>query len=150
MARFDVVRRTALTADDAWLRLTDWERHNDFIPFTTVRLTTSSSAGVGCAFVARTSLGPVAFDDPMEVTLSQAPAGDAPGFCRIVKRGSAVTGWAQLTVASAPVGALVHWHEEAQLRAVGHLLDWPNALVGRLVFGRLVEGLLSQNSHGHL
>lgn len=150
MAHFDVVRRTALTAGDAWLRLTDWELHSHFIPFTTVRLTTSSSAGVGCAFVARTSLGPVAFDDPMEVTVSQTPDGDAPGFCRIVKRGRAVTGWAQLTVAQAPGGALVHWHEEAQLRAVGHLLDWPNSLVGRLVFGRLVDGLLSQTRHGRL
>jgi hypothetical protein len=140
---FDVVRTSSLSAEEAWSLLTDWERHGSFIPFTTVRLNASPVTEVGSGFVARTSLGPVGFDDPMEVTVWQPPVGAVPGVCRITKRGRVVMGWAQLTVSSAPDGALVHWHEEARFRAVGQLLDWPNRVIGKLAFGRLIDGLLA-------
>ena len=143
MTGFDVVRTSLLSAEEAWSLLTDWERHGRFIPFTTVRLTASPAAGVGSGFVARTSLGPLGFDDPMEVTVWRPPVEAVPGVCRITKRGSGVTGWAQLTVASTPDGALVHWHEEARFRAAGQLLDWPTRVIGGLAFGRLIDGLLA-------
>jgi hypothetical protein len=143
VASFDVLRHTALSAQDAWSRLTDWERHGDFIPLTTVRFSDGVRTGVGAAFVARTSLGPLGFDDQMEVTGWQPPAGPDPGRCHITKRGRVVMGWAELTVATAPGGALVHWHEEARFRAAGRLLDWPNRVIGEIAFGRLVDGLLA-------
>lgn len=143
MASFDVVRRTGLSAEEAWSRLTDWERHGEFLPLTTVRLADGPRTGAGAAFVARTSLGPLGFDDAMEVTVWQPPAGSAPGRCHITKHGGVVVGSAQLTVAAAPDGALVNWHEEARFRAAGRLLDWPNRVIGEIVFGRLVDGLLA-------
>ncbi len=143
MASFDVVRRTVLSAEEAWSRLTDWERHGEFLPLTTVRLADGPRTGAGAAFVARTSLGPLGFDDTMEVTVWQPPTGSEPGLCHITKRGRVVVGSAQLTVAAAPDGALVNWHEEARFRAAGRLLDWPNRFIGEIVFGRLVDGLLA-------
>ena len=38
MAAFTVARTSPLSAEQAWRRLTDWERHGDFIPLTTVAL----------------------------------------------------------------------------------------------------------------
>ncbi len=160
MAAFDVVRHTPLGAEAAWARLTDWPSHSKFIPFTEVRVTSEVTEGVGTVFVAHTSLGWPGFDDPMEVTYWQPPTDHRDGVCRIVKLGRVVTGWAVLTVApagrhsrlsSAAVpsptkreGATIRWVEQAQFRAAGPWLNWPNALVGRLVFGRLMDGLLTQ------
>ncbi len=146
MTSFDIVRHTFLSAEEAWSRLTDWERHSEFIPLTSIQLSNQSSTGAGAAFVARTSLGPVGFNDPMEVTVWQPPAGLSPGLCRIVKRGRVVVGWAQLTVAAAPRGALVHWHEEAGFSKIGGLLNRPTRLAGRVAFGRLIDGLLTDTS----
>ncbi len=159
MAAFEVVRHTELTADAAWAKLTDWTCHGAFIPFTDVRVTSQGARGVGTVFVARTSLGPLAFDDPMEVTYWDPPSGQREGVCRIVKLGRVVSGWAVLTVTPnefAPITdddrgfgsssndrATIRWVEDAHFRAAGPLLNWPNALAGKYVFGRLVTGLLS-------
>lgn len=140
MTSFDIVRCTPLSTEAAWSRLTDWGRHSKFIPLTSVRLSTPT--GTGASFVARTSIGPFGFDDPMEVTVWQPPNGAAPGLCRIVKRGAVVRGWAQLTVAPAPDGTLVHWHEEARVAVLGRIADAPNRLIGKFAFGRLITGLL--------
>lgn len=160
MAAFDVVRHTTLGAEAAWARLTDWTRHGGLIPLTDVRVSSEGTEGVGTVFVARTSIGPLGFDDAMEVTYWQPPTQQQPGICRIVKLGRVVTGWAVLTVTPAGLdqqsrpaagltppadkrGATIRWVEEAQFRAAGPLLNWPNALAGKYVFGRLVDGLLS-------
>jgi len=160
MASFEVVRHSRLSADAAWVQLTDWPRHGEFIPFTEVRVTSKGAEGAGTVFVARTSIGPLGFDDPMEVTYWQPPSAQQGGICRIVKLGRVVTGWAVLTVtpdesgssprqgndggsAKRKGGASIRWVEEAQFRAAGPLLNWPNSLAGKYVFGRLVNGLLA-------
>lgn len=143
MAGFEVVRQTALSPTEAWRRLTDWERHGDLIPLTEVLLTGSIQAGVGATFVGRTALGPLRFDDPMEVTRWQPPAGDEPGVCHIVKHGKVITGWAELTVTPDGSGSVIHWHEVAGIGRTGRLLDLPNRVVGKRIFGRLVDGLLN-------
>lgn len=164
MAAFEVVRHTPLSAEAAWTRLTDWPRHGGLIPLTGVSVASEVTVGVGTVFVARTSIGPLAFDDVMQVTYWRAPTDGHAGVCRIVKLGRVVTGWAVLTVTPALTGkwgavnkprppadvgshdqpgAVVRWREAAQFRAAGPLLNWPNALAGRYVFGRLMDGLLS-------
>lgn len=142
MADFRVVRRTSLPALEAWERLTDWPRHGDVIPLTKVVLTGEIRGGVGATFVGRTSIGPLHFDDPMEVTRWQPPEGEAPGICHIVKHGKVITGWAELTVTPDGSGSVIDWHEEAGVRGTGHLLDWPNRVAGRRIFSKLVDGLL--------
>jgi hypothetical protein len=139
---FDVVRTTSLDASQAWARVTDWRRHQEFVPFTTVTVASDPRTGRE-SFVARTAVGPVGFDDPMLVTYAHPPTDAAPGVARIVKRGRVVVGWAVLTVTPTAAGSEVRWHEEARLRGTtGPVV----ALVDKVVaggFGRILDGLLS-------
>lgn len=143
MAVFEVVRHSSLSASTTWRRLTDWPGHGAFIPLTEVHVTSQSDAVIGTVFTARTALGRFHFDDPMEITHWQPPSSDQPGRCRLVKQGRVVTGWAVLTVTPTAEGSTIHWLEDAHVRAVGPLLDLPNRVAGRIVFGRLVDGLLA-------
>jgi hypothetical protein len=148
VAVFEVHRDSALSAPEAWARLTDWRRHGDFIPLTDVLVSgtpdataSSPGSGVGAVFVARTSLGPLHFDDPMEVTYWRPPV-DGPGACRLVKTGRVVHGWAVLTVTPTSSGCSVSWTEDAAVRYTGVLLGWPTKVAAGFVFGRLVDKLL--------
>lgn len=143
MSEFEVVRRTELSPEEAWRRLTDWERHGAFIPFTKVALTGVIRDDVGAGFVARTGIGPLHFDDPMDVTVWQPPLYERPGVCEIHKRGRVVVGWAVLTVTKVDDGSIISWHENARFRLAGSLLDIPNRIAGRWVFGRVVDGMLA-------
>jgi hypothetical protein len=141
MATFEVVRRSGLSVDEAWTRLTDWQRHGNAMPLTEVSVTGPPNSA-GATFVARTGIGPLSFDDPMEVTFWQPPTESAPGVCRIVKRGRVVRGGAELTVSPMSGGCEVRWLEEARLGFGGLPLDAINRQFGRLLFGRLIARLL--------
>jgi hypothetical protein len=144
VSEFQVVRRSDLSAAEAWNRVTDWERHGEAIPLTTVQLTSRrDETGRVDGFVARTSLGPLHFDDPMDVTYWSPPDGAEPGVCRIVKRGRVVTGWAVLTVTPETGGCTVRWRENASVRFTGPLLAWPTKVAAGYTFGRLVDRLLA-------
>lgn len=130
MGVFEVVRQVPLTPDVAFSRLTDWERHGDAVPFTRIR-----PADDG--FVARTALGPLGFDDPMEVV-----HWDPPRSCRVEKRGRVVTGWAELEVEPLPDGCRVTWRELAHWWGVPGVLGPVEEAAGRLLFGRVVDRLL--------
>lgn len=137
MAPFVVTVDTPLPPAVAWRRVTDWAAHGRFVPLTSVRAVgTPGEAGGG--FVARTSVGPLGFDDPMEIV-----AWDPPHSCRIEKRGRVVRGWAELTVEARGAGSRVSWREEAVPaglpRAARPLAD----LAGRRLFGRVLRGLLA-------
>lgn len=131
MALIEIVRDVRLSQDEAWNRLTDWRRHGDFVPLTSIRVT-------GDGFVARTGLGPLAFDDPMEIV-----AFEAPSFCRLEKRGRVVTGWAELRVA--PFGDLtrVVWREDIHVTGTPRFADPLTKASSRKLFGRVIDGLLA-------
>jgi hypothetical protein len=143
VASFEVVRHTHLGADEAFARLTDWPRHGQFIPLTTIQLVGLIRDAVGARFVARTSLGPFHFDDPMEVTYWQQPSGGSPGVCRVDKRGRVVLGSTVITVTPSREGSVVHWQEDATIRLLGPVASWPNRVAGRRIFARVVDGLLT-------
>jgi hypothetical protein len=92
--------------------------------------------------LARTAVGPLGFDDPMEVTVWQPPSADAPGRVRLEKRGTAVLGWAEIEVRADGSGSRLLWREEIRLRCLPAALDPLVAAVGGGVFGRVVDGLL--------
>lgn len=142
MAGFDVVRQSSLSASEAWRRVTDWSRHGDYVPLTSITVDREPTTG-HVSFTARTGLGPFAFDDLMAVTYSRPPTDTDAGVARIVKQGRVVLGWAVLTVTPTGSGSEVRWHEEARLRGTrGPIVT----LVNRIVaggFGRLLDGLLS-------
>ncbi|MFD6290824.1 SRPBCC family protein [Streptomyces sp. NPDC060205] len=145
MALFHVRRDTSLGAGEAWRRLTVWERHADVVPLTRVRVVTLPPRGAGTVFVARTGVGPVAFDDRMEVVVWRPPHDRKPGLCRLVKRGGLVVGWAEIEVRpTADGGSQVLWREELGVRGVPRFFDPVLGRAGRWMFGRAVDQLLSR------
>ncbi|MEU3980980.1 SRPBCC family protein [Streptomyces sp. NPDC026672] len=143
MADFLLQRTAPLPIDEAWRRLTEWPRHSEVVPLTRITVRTAPPTRVGTRITARTGLGPLAFEDPMEVTVWQPPRDGKPGLCRLEKRGRVVLGWAELEVRPGPGGRTrVLWREELRVRAVPSALDPLLAGAGRTVFGRGVNKLL--------
>ncbi|MEV4744427.1 SRPBCC family protein [Streptomyces sp. NPDC049555] len=140
--RFTVERLSPLPAEEAWRRVTDWERHTAYVPLTTVAVTTPPPTGPGTRVVARTGRGPVAFTDPMEVVEWRPAAPTAPGLCRIVKRGRVLGGRVAVEVHPDAAGSRVVWTAALHLRALPAALAPPATLVARRLYGRLVDGLL--------
>lgn len=143
MALFRIDRESSLPADEVWRRLTAWERHADVVPLTRVSVRTPPPSGEGTVFVARTGIGPVGFDDVMEV-VTWRPAAGGGGLCRLEKRGSFVTGWAEIEVSpGAGAGSTVAWREELRVRWLPRAFDRVLVMAARWMFGRAVDGLLS-------
>lgn len=150
MGLFEVERTVQTSAAEAWGRLTDWPAHGGRVPLTRITGVSVPATGVGARFTARTGVGRVGFDDPMEVVAWSPPgAGRARGRCRLVKRGRVVRGWAEIEVggpeADARDGAgavRVVWREELGVRGVPRALDPLVTWTARRVFGRVLDGLL--------
>lgn len=137
------VRRTSLAPAEAWLRLTDWERHGAQVPLTRTIIETAPPTRLGTTFTARTGVAGITCDDRMEVVVWQPPAHGAPGLVRLEKRGRSVTGWAEIEIRPlAPGGAEIHWREDLRLRGLPRALDPVVAAAGRFLFGRTVARLL--------
>jgi hypothetical protein len=148
MARFTVTQQVRASATSVWATMVDWPRHGDWAPLTAVRVTTARPDGVGAEFVARTGIGPLAFDDPMRVELWQPPAGDAPGDepgrCEVVKQGRVVHGRAGFSVVPLPSGwCRVDWDEDVTVTPhrvtglAGPLLSF----AGRVGFGATLRAM---------
>lgn len=148
MAFFRIDRRSSLPADEVWRRLTTWERHADVVPLTRITVRTPPPSGAGTVFVARTGLGPLGFDDVMEV-VTWRPAAEGGGLCRLEKRASFVTGWAEIEVApraaaaGRTAGSTVVWREDLRVRWLPRAFDGVLTAAGRRMFARAVDGLLS-------
>ncbi|MEV6021878.1 SRPBCC family protein [Streptomyces sp. NPDC052036] len=138
MVLFCLERLVPLPADQAWRRLTDWPRHAEVVPLTRVTVLTPPPTAVGTVFVARSGVGPFAFDDTMEVTVWRPPA-----LCRLEKRGTLVTGWAEIEIRPYyEERSRVLWREELAVRGLPGLFDPPLGGLARRMFGRAVDGLL--------
>ena len=143
MVIFQLERTVPLSPQDAWRRLTQWSRHGDVVPFTRVLVLTPPPTREGTVFVARSECGPLAFDDRMEVTVWQPPTDDAPGRCRLEKRGRVVRGWAEIEVRPGPGGrSRVIWREELGVRLLPGFFDPLLLRTARYVFGRAANRLL--------
>lgn len=113
------------------------------VPATRIVVRTPPPSGPGTVFVARTGVGPLAFDDPMEVTFWQAPQGDSPARCRLDKRGRLVTGWAEIEVhPEGGGGTRVAWREDIAVRGLPRFTDPVLLRAARWMFGRAVRQLL--------
>jgi hypothetical protein len=140
---FVLERVSPASVSEAWRRLTRWERHADVVPLTRVTVVTPPPTREGTVFVARSGLGPLAFDDPMEVVAWDPPREDRSGTCRLAKRGTFVTGWAEIEVhANDPGGSRIVWREDLRVRWLPRLFDAPLAWAGRKTFGRAMDRLL--------
>lgn len=131
MALIEIVREVDLKPDEAWRRVTDWPAHGQFVPLTKVTLTSTG-------FLARTGIGPLGFDDPMDVVTWEQPS-----LCRLEKRGRMVKGWAELTIEPHNSGSRVTWREEIRVWGVPRLFDGLTRLASARLFSRVVDGLLA-------
>ncbi|WP_336323093.1 SRPBCC family protein [Streptomyces lavendofoliae] len=149
MALFRITRDAPLSADEAWRRLTDWPAHAALVPLTRATAVTEGPVRTGSRFTMRTGIGPVGFDDPMEVVRCEPPGpggGAGAGLCRLEKRGRVVTGWAEIEVReTAPGTVRVTWTEEVGVRGLPRMCDAVVAGAGRRLFGRALSGLLADN-----
>jgi hypothetical protein len=131
VALIEIVREVSLTPQESWDRLTEWEGHGELVPLTRITRTPGG-------FVARTGIGPVGFDDPMEIVESREPS-----FCRIEKRGRVVTGWAELSVEAYGRGSRVTWREDIHVRGTPRALDGLTRAASTRLFSRVIDGLLA-------
>ncbi|MGW7368687.1 SRPBCC family protein [Streptomyces sp. NPDC054841] len=143
MTVFRISRTTPLPAGEAWRRLTDWPTHAAQVPLTRISVLTPGPTAEGTLLVAHTGVGPVGFDDPMEVVRWEPPEHGRPGHCRLEKHGRTVLGWAEIGVRQTPGGTRVTWVEDLRVRGVPGVFDPVLAMAGRRVFGRAVDGLLA-------
>lgn len=131
MALIEIVREVRLAPEDAWARLTAWERHGDFVPLTRISRTERG-------FDAFTGIGRFGFHDPMDVVEWREPS-----FCRLEKRGRVVTGWAELSVEPIPSGSRVTWREDIHVKGTPRVADGLTRASSRALFSRVIDGLLA-------
>jgi hypothetical protein len=147
VARFTAVVEVGAPADRTWNVLVDWPAHGRWVPLTTVSVLTPSGTGVGARFVGRTGLGPLGFDDPMEITEWTPPAAGRPGQCRVVKQGRVVLGEAWFEVSDLPGGrSRVAWTEDVEVlsAALGRPFRRVLELGGRLAFTRTLRHMAAE------
>ena len=142
MATFVARHESPLSPQDAWARLTAWPRHAKYVPRTTISITTPGPNAVGTIFLARTHLGPLSFDDPMELVEWSPPDGDGPGRCRLIKRGTVMLGWAELEVERRGSGSRATWTEEITVARMPKWAAPVTRVSSRLMFSRVLRRLL--------
>lgn len=145
MSTFAVTATTTLSPQQAFEVATDWPAHSR-VPFTSVRVT-ADTGGVGTRFVGHTRVGRFGFADSMEVVEWRPPAGEAAGFCRVVKTGSPLRGDASIDVAAGALGgAVVRWRETILIGPawLARLLGPAVRLTGPVVFGWVLRSQLRE------
>ncbi len=146
-ARFTASIDVRAPVERVWERLTDWPAHSRWIALTTVRVTSDRPDGVGATFVGRSGIGPLGFDDPMEIVEWTPPVSGRPGYVRVQKRGRVVLGWAGFEVAAGPgAGTRVRWSEAVEVapvwltRPAGRLIE----IGGRFAFDRALRAMAAE------
>ncbi|WP_344854701.1 SRPBCC family protein [Planomonospora alba] len=99
--------------------LTDWPRHHEWMVLTRARVTAGDGRGAGSGLAAFTGIGPLGFQDTMEITLWDPPATVAVRHTGRLVRGTG----AFRVLPRAGAGSTIVWEEE---------LDLPFGPAGRL------------------
>jgi carbon monoxide dehydrogenase subunit G len=150
MGRIRTERTIDAPAEAVWARITDWPAQSRWIPLTTVVIEPGGSggSGLGVRFTGRTRLGPIRFDDPMEVIEWQPVSGEESGRCRVRKLGPWLTGWAEIEVWPVAGGARVAWSEDIRLRWLPRFADRLLApltgAAGAALFGRALRKMAAE------
>lgn len=116
-------------ADTLWTALADWESHAGWIPATTVRIL-DGDGGLGTRFVARTGIGPLAFDDNMTVIEFDA----ATTHAVVRKTGPVLKGSAGFRIEPLGAGCHLIWFETVHVPLLPRFLAPAVARIGRLLF----------------
>lgn len=149
MARvtFTVHTHWSIDPDTLWRALIDWQGHGDWVPATTVEVT-QGDGDVGTTFVARTGVGPLAFDDHMVVMSRDDDARTAT----VRKTGPVLFGEAGFTVISTPNGCMLTWFEDVTIprvpRFVGPVATLPSKASFLVALGALRRRLQRDQAKG--
>jgi carbon monoxide dehydrogenase subunit G len=115
MAELVVSVEVNAPAAQVWAALIDWERHGEWMLFTTVRRTEAGSDGVGAGIEGLTKLGPLAIRDTMTFSQWQPPPAN-PARCVVEHIGKLVRGAGAFEVEETEPGrSRVAWSEWVQL-----------------------------------
>ena len=143
-ASFTVELTTALTPDEALLRILDLRQHDRIIPFTRVTPTMpADELAPGTEFVARTGLGRIGFDDVMRVEEIHIGAPKAEASAVITKRARVIRGTIRLTITTTPASSHVRWHQTVRLPWLPGFAQGPATQVIRLGYRRVLSQLLA-------
>jgi hypothetical protein len=148
MALFTIRLETPLPAPVAWERVLDVHAHGEVVPFTTMSGDAMYAAELvpGSRFVARTGVGPLAFDDPMVVDEITPPTADEPGVARIRKEGKVIRGWIELTVTPrSRGGSTVEWVQQISVRGVPAVAGPVTGAVAQAAYGQALRRLLDRS-----
>lgn len=149
MATFTIKKHSPLDASTTFAQLLNWDAHSKAIPFTTLHH--EGEPRVGQVFNARTAIGPLGFDDIMEITHMSAPAGnqpgDAPGEVSIVKKGSLIKGSVTMTITPSTQGAEVLWEQDLQISWIPRFFDPVIAFLGKQAYGQGIKSILKPGTH---
>ncbi len=151
-AKVSVRATTTASVDDAWALITDWPAQSRWIAFTKVSIVREAD-GVGSRFTGRTRLGPIWFDDPMEVTIWDPPVAGGRGYCKVQKFGPWLLGTAEIEVAPASDGAggaVVTWRETVKTRGVPSVFNpIVRASIG-ILFRSTMRKAIAELDAGHV
>lgn len=145
MGRFHVALHSRHGVQECFARLFDLAAHDRLIPLTSVRSEPPSvPLAEGARFIARTGLGPLGFDDPMEVVVWRPPGPRHPGRATIVKHGRVITGRidAIVTAREGSAGSTVYWTQQIGCPWLPTFLDRPVTFVARLAYARMLRRLV--------
>lgn len=147
MADYVLRVSSRLGARECFAILSDWDAHEAVIPLT--RLIHDGTPRVGQPFVARTGVGPLCFDDSMEVTALQAPSGDVPGdlpgLCEVAKVGRVVGGRVRWKVVPVATGSQVEWTQTLTIPWLPASFDGLVGAVGRRAYGLALRRILASS-----
>lgn len=141
--RFTTARHLTTETQETWEALVDWDDHEDWVPLTTVNVTSDDE------FTAFTGVGPLKLEDRMRV-VEQHFDGHS-GRCRVIKQGPVLHGEATFVVLREGNGTLVLWHEDVQLpgpkwlRILARPVGTVSALMFRFALGRLEKRLCDES-----
>lgn len=111
MAELALSVDVAAPPDVVFDALTDWTHQNEWMTGTTVRVIRGDGRSVGSRIVGRTALGPIGFDDPMEIT-----GWERPRRVQVHHLGRVVRGDGVFEVEALPDGtSRFHWVEWLEL-----------------------------------
>lgn len=142
-ARIMVRASTRASVKDAWTLITDWPAQSRWIAFTTVFIVREAN-GVGTRFTGRTQVGPIHFDDPMEVTTWEPPDDGDRGYCRVEKFGPWILGSAEIEVQRDDNWTAVIWRESIRARGVPAVFNPIVRAMGGVLFRMTVRKAIAE------
>lgn len=140
-ATFVIELPSSLPPGETLRRVLDLRAHTRVIPLTRVTPEVAAAdLAVGTVLVARTSIGPFGFDDPMRLDeLSFQPAA-----ATITKLGKTITGVVRITVEPTATGSVLRWEQSVDLPWLPRLLLPPAVPILSGGYRRVLRRLIAE------